>query len=72
MPFLHANAMPHIRLNGWTYTILARENYVTHTSKWTDQSDPHYLHATNTTKLVINNILARDRHAIHTPKWTDP
>jgi hypothetical protein len=45
-------SMPPIRQNGWTNNILACDHYATHTSKWTDQSEHHYLHATRTPKRM--------------------
>jgi hypothetical protein len=41
-----------IRQNGWTYIVLVRAHFVTHTPKWTDQSEHHYLHATHMPKWM--------------------
>jgi hypothetical protein len=68
---LARTAMPPIRQNAWPYTILARGHHATHTPKWTDQSEHHYLHATPKAKMDGLIPLFRDSHATHTPKWPD-
>jgi hypothetical protein len=53
--------------NGWTNTILANDDHATHTPKWPDQSEHHYLHATHTPNWK-NQAEHPYLHVTHMPK----
>jgi hypothetical protein len=46
-----STSMSPIRRNWWTNNIFARDPHATHTSRLTDQSEHHYLHATPYAKM---------------------